>query len=58
MLELGIIHPTTSNWVSLLHMVPKGGGIWYTCSDYKALNSATKPNHYPIPQNHDVTAII
>ena len=41
MLELGIIHPSKSNWASLLHLVPKsGGGTWHICGDSRVLNSA------------------
>ena len=54
---MGIIRPSKSNWTSPLHMVPKSGGSWRACGDYKALNSATKPDHYPIPHIHDVTTV-
>ena len=39
-------------------MIPQSGGTWHTCGDYRALNSATKPDRYPIPHIHDVTAAI
>ncbi|CAE1267091.1 unnamed protein product [Acanthosepion pharaonis] len=58
MMELGIIRPSKSNWASPLHLVPKSGGTWRACGDYRAFNSATKPDRYPIPLIHDVTAII
>ena len=39
-------------------MVPKSGGTWRDCGEYRALNSPTTPDHYPIPRIHDVTAVI
>lgn len=48
MLEMCIIEPSTSEWSSLVVMVPKQDG---TCLeiDYRSLNAVTKPSNYPIP---------
>ncbi|GFX96361.1 retrovirus-related Pol polyprotein from transposon opus [Trichonephila clavipes] len=57
MMHLGHLRPSKSNYASPLHMVPKKGTLdWRCVGDYRALNSQTLKDKYPIPCIANFTA--
>ena len=54
MLPDGVIEPSSSPWASLVTLVPKCGGQWRFCVDYRGLNERTKKDRFPLPQVQDV----
>ncbi|GBN43170.1 Transposon Ty3-I Gag-Pol polyprotein [Araneus ventricosus] len=57
MMHLGHLRPSKSNYASPLQMFPKKGTLdWRPVGDYRALNSQTLKDKYPIPCIADFTA--
>lgn len=54
LLQSGKIEPSSSPWASPVVMVPKKGGTYRMCIDYRKLNSATKIDAYPMPTVDDI----
>ena len=54
MQEGGVIQPSTSSWVSQVVLVRKCDGSLQFCVDYRALNSVTKSDVFPLPRIDDL----
>ena len=56
LLKTGVIRPSKSPWASPLHMVEKKTpGEWRVTGDYRALNTITKKDRYPLPHIQSIS---
>jgi len=53
MLDLGVIEPSDAEWSFPVVVVPKPGGHFRLCVDYRRLNERTVKEVYPIPRMED-----
>lgn len=56
--KLGILRPSRGDWSSPVTVVPKKNKEIRLCGDYRALNSITKKDDYPMPRLTDATALL
>ena len=54
--KAGIVRRSSSSWASPLFMVPKANGSWRPCGDYSHLNTAKRPDRYPVPNISDLSS--
>ena len=50
MLAANVIEPATSPWASNVVLVRRSDNTYRFCVDYRALNSRTEPDSYPLPR--------
>ena len=53
MLKEGTIRPSSGEWASPAHVVPKKDNSWRVVGDYRYLNSVSKSDVYPLPFIND-----
>lgn len=49
------MRPMANCWVAPLHTIPKDNAEWRPCEDYRALNTCTFPDRYPVQHIGDFT---
>jgi len=50
MLQSEVIRPSNSRYSSEILLVPKPGGKWRFCIDYRLINKYTVPDRFPLPR--------
>ena len=54
LLQNGFAHASKSPWASPCLLVPKEGGSYRMCTDYRQVNSKTIKDSYPLPRLDDI----
>ena len=54
LLQAGAIRPSKSPWCSQNVMIPKKGGEWRMCTDYRDVNKVTVKDSFPLPLIQDL----
>lgn len=52
--QQGLIRPSLSPWASPVVLVPKAGGSFRLCVDYRKVNKVTRPDAFPLPRMDDI----
>ena len=52
--QQGLIRPSISPWASPVVLVPKAGGEYRLCIDYRKINKVTVPDAFPLPRMDDI----
>jgi len=52
--EQGFISPSLSPWASPIVLVPKSGGTYRLCVDYRKVNAVTVADSFPLPRMDDI----
>ena len=55
MVRMSIVPPLSSSWPVPLHLVLKSDKEWTLCGDYRALNSRTVRDRYPVRHIHGLS---
>ncbi len=58
MKEDGIAVPSFYNWVYPCILVGKANGSMRFCTDFRKVNSVTKPDYFPIPRVEDCVDLV
>ncbi len=53
LLQHGFAKPSQSPWSSPCLLVPKSDSTYRFCTDYRKVNSITKPDSFPLPRIED-----